>query len=44
MFAGDLSYLQNMYQRINQSGSNRVAVTCPHCEQLFEVELDDLGE
>lgn len=43
LFAGDLAYLQDMYQRINQTGSNRVAVTCPHCEQLFEVELDGLG-
>ena len=43
LFAGDLAYLQDMYQRINQSGANRVVVTCPHCEQLFEVELDGLG-
>ena len=43
LFAGDLAYLQDMYQRINLSGHNRVTVTCPHCEQLFEVELDGLG-
>lgn len=43
MFAGDLAYLQNLYVRINHSGSNRVAVTCPYCEQAFEVELDGLG-
>lgn len=44
LFAGDLAYLQDLYQRINLNGSNRVAVTCPHCEQLFEVELDSSGE
>jgi len=43
LFAGDLAYLQDMYQRINQTGHNRVTVTCPHCEGLFEVELDDSG-
>jgi hypothetical protein len=43
MFAGDLAYLQDLYQRINLNGSNRVAVTCPHCEQMFEVELDGAG-
>lgn len=44
MFAGDLAFLQDLYQRINLNGSNRVAVTCPHCEQMFEVELDSSGE
>ena len=44
LFAGDLAYLQDLYQRINLNGSNRVTVTCPHCEQLFEVELDSSGE
>lgn len=42
LFAGDLGYLQDMYRRINQTGSNRIAVTCPHGEQLFEVELGGL--
>jgi hypothetical protein len=44
LFAGDLGYLQALYQRINSSGDNRVTVTCPHCEQQLEVELDALGE
>jgi hypothetical protein len=43
LFAGDLTYLQDLYQRINQIGSNHVAVTCPYCEQTFEVEIDGLG-
>jgi hypothetical protein len=44
MYAGDLAYLQELYQRINLNGNNRVAVTCPYCEQMFEVELDSSGE
>jgi hypothetical protein len=43
LFAGDLAYLQDLYQRINDSGHNRVSVTCPHCEETFEVELDSPG-
>ena len=44
LFAGDLAYLQDFYRRINEDGSNRIAVTCPHCESQFEVELGSLGE
>jgi hypothetical protein len=43
LFAGDLAYLQDMYQRINQTGHNRVTVTCPHCQGLFDVEIDSSG-
>lgn len=43
LFSADLAYLQSMYQRINSSGDNRYRVVCPHCEQEFEVEIDDLG-
>ncbi len=44
LFAGDLAYLQDFYRRINEDGSNHIAVTCPHCESQFEVELGSLGE
>lgn len=44
LFAADLAYLQDLYQRINGNGHNRVAVTCPHCDRPFEVELDNAGE
>jgi hypothetical protein len=43
LFAGDLAYLQDFYRRINDTGNNRVAVTCPHCEGQFEVELGAPG-
>jgi len=44
LFAGDLAYLQDLYQRINHNGHNRVDVTCPHCQEAFEVELASQGE
>ncbi|NJO40775.1 MAG: phage tail assembly protein [Cyanobacteria bacterium CRU_2_1] len=44
LYAADLSYLQDLYCRINQNGTNRVQTQCPHCEKLFELELSDLGE
>ena len=43
LFAGDLAYLQDFYQRINENGHNRLSVACPHCEKDFEVEVDRLG-
>lgn len=44
LFAGDLAYLQEFYRRINENGSSRLTVTCPHCENKFEVETSSLGE
>lgn len=43
LFAGDLAYLQDQYQRINESGHRRIAVECPHCAGEFEVETDASG-
>jgi hypothetical protein len=43
LFAGDLAYLEDLYRRINDSGSDQVAVTCPHCEERFDVELSGVG-
>ncbi|KFB71787.1 MAG: phage tail assembly protein [Candidatus Accumulibacter phosphatis] len=43
-FAADLGYLQNLYRRLNDSGSNRVHTQCPYCEKEFEVELSEQGE
>lgn len=43
LFAGDLAYLQDFYQRINYQGHSRLQVACPHCEGAFEVEVGSLG-
>ncbi len=44
LFAGDLAFLQDFYRRVNDSGSDRLAVRCPHCEEEFEVETASPGE
>ncbi len=44
LFSGDLVYLQDFYQRINQNGHSRLRVVCPHCEGEFEVENIPVGE
>ena len=38
LFSADLSYLQDMYRRINANGHARVKVTCPECEGDFELD------
>src|SRR3954453_16714984 len=38
LYAADLAYLQDLYQRINLTGNSRYQVSCPQCSQEFEVE------
>ena len=38
LFSGDLAYLQDFYQQINQQGHQRLRVNCPHCQGEFEVD------
>src|SRR5919205_3644443 len=35
LFASDLSYLQDLYRRINSNGHSRVQLVCPECEAQF---------
>lgn len=44
LFAGDFAYLQEMYTRINQNGSNSIKTVCPKCEHKFEIEVQPRGE
>jgi len=44
LFAADLGYLQDFYNKINGSGTSSVKVACPFCEQHFEVEAEATGE
>jgi hypothetical protein len=44
LLSGDLLYLQELYRRINENGHSRQAVTCPHCQSSFEVEMSPVGE
>jgi hypothetical protein len=43
LFSADLAYLQDFYRQINENGHSRVAVTCPHCEGKFDVEMNSVG-
>lgn len=44
LYASDLGYLQDFYNRINGNGARAFKVVCPHCEQGFEVEPERPGE
>jgi len=43
LFAGDLAYLQDLYRHLNENGHNRLAVSCPHCDKGYEVEVGGPG-
>jgi hypothetical protein len=43
LFAADLAFLQDLYRRVNENGTSRIAVQCPHCQGDFEVETAGLG-
>jgi len=44
LFAADLASLQEMYNRINQTGTLMINAKCPKCEHSFEVEMQPSGE
>jgi hypothetical protein len=39
LFASDLSFLQELYRKINQEGHTSAGVTCPSCNHEFSVDL-----
>jgi len=43
LYAADLAYLQEFYNRINQTGKASVDAACPQCTHAFEVETNSLG-
>jgi hypothetical protein len=44
LFASDLSYLQELYGRINENGTGKIKTTCPKCEHQFDLEVEYQGE
>ncbi len=44
LFTADLTYLQQLYRQINETGTSIVTVTCPQCSSDVEVDLSSLGE
>jgi hypothetical protein len=43
LFSADLAFLQDFYRRINETGTDRMTVNCPHCDKAFELEVNGLG-
>ncbi len=43
LYAGDLAYLQEFYNRINRSGTASIEAACPKCEHAFAVEMSGVG-
>ncbi len=43
LYAADLAYLQEFYNRINRNGNASVKAACPKCDHEFEVELNSVG-
>ena len=43
LYATDLAYLQDLYNRVNLAEPELVATTCPSCQHEFSVEVDGLG-
>ena len=44
LWAVDLAYLQELYNRINRNGAATVEALCPKCAHEFEVEMSAVGE
>lgn len=40
LFAADLNYLQDFYQRINQEEVSGYRAICPHCQETVELAMD----
>ena len=43
LYAADLAYLQELYNRINRNGRPCLEAVCPRCEAHFEVEMNAAG-
>ena len=40
LFTADLSFLQDMYQKINDVTVPEITVVCPDCKKVFQVPLN----
>ena len=39
LFASDMAYLEDLYQRLNSPGRVVLGVACPHCGAQFQVQV-----
>jgi hypothetical protein len=43
LYSADLTYLQELYNRVNSNGKAKLAAVCPQCSHPFDVELNAEG-
>jgi hypothetical protein len=43
LYAADLEYLQELYNRVNRGGKTSRATVCPECAHTFEMEMASEG-
>jgi hypothetical protein len=43
LFAGDLAYLQDLYNEMNRVEDGNRSIMCPNCRQSFDLEVERLG-
>lgn len=44
LYAADLAFLQEFYNRLNRHGSAALQATCPQCEHQFSLAVSEPGE
>ena len=44
LFASDLAYLEDLYQRLNSPETVVVGAVCPHCHNTFQLQVAPLGQ
>ena len=44
LFAVDFDHLQRLYERLNADGDMVGAITCPGCQETFEVDLSEIQD
>lgn len=44
LFIGDLTYLQELYRRVNGDGNLLMDLKCPHCGEKFQETFTTPGE
>jgi hypothetical protein len=44
LFAADLAYLEDLYERLNSAELIKLGVICPHCSSQFQVQVAPLME
>ena len=44
LFAADFDHLQRLYERLNTDGDMVGAITCPGCQERFEVDLSEIED